>query len=96
MNKYITAEEFSDKIREYGYAATRIEYSFKQADNRVWGINVSPGEKNILVFFFKNRVELNDYGFDILSDKRNYFGIRASEVYEAVEQISNTGRYENE
>lgn len=96
MNKYINVDDFSDQLKEYGHSVAKLEYAFNRADNRVWGINIQPGDKNVLVFYFRNRNELDEHGFDILSDKRNYFGISVGNIYEAIEQILTGGKYENE
>ncbi len=96
MNKHISIEQVMAQLREFGHSSTRLEISWNKSDNRVWGINVSPGDLNILVFYYKNRHDLNDHGFDILSPKRNYFGVRVNDLYDAIDQLVAGGTFSNE
>ena len=95
MNRYISIEEVSEKLKEMGHSVTRMNLTFNKADSRVWGINVSSGERNILVFYYKNREELNDHGFDVI-ERKKYLNLKPYELYEAVDQIVSTGRYSHE
>lgn len=96
MNRYMDIEGFSSKVREMGYPITRLPLNYSKGDNRVWGVAVSAGDQNVLVFYYRNRTELGDQGFDVLSSNRNYFGISAYEIYDAVDKIITFGRYDNE
>ena len=89
-------EQVITQLREFGHSSTKLDISWSKSDNRVWGINVSPGDLNILVFYYKNRHDLNDQGFDLLTPKRNYFGVRCSDFYDAIDQLVSGGKYTNE
>ena len=90
----ITIKEFTDKIRQMGHISQPLDISYSRADNRVWSILISPGEKNVIVSYYKNRKDLGEYGFDILAEKRNYFNIKYTNIFDAIDQVVLGGKYD--
>jgi len=88
----ITITGFIEKIRQMGYISQPLEAKYTRADNRVWTVLISPGEQNILVTFYKNRNDLGDYGFDVISEKQKLFGITHNNVYDTIDQIMIGGK----
>lgn len=92
----INQKEFMDKIRQNGFISQPLDLNYSKADNRVWSVLLSPGDKNILVFFHRNRKDFGDVGFDILTEKRNYYDVKPYNIYEAVDQILIGGKYDEQ
>lgn len=92
MNNSI--KEFTDRIRQMGHISQPLDVNYSRADNRVYSVLISPGDKNIIVTYFRNRFDMGNDGYDIITERKTYFNIKSSNVFDAIDQVIFGGKYD--